>query len=183
MTTTRLGALGVLLAVAVAAPVTLLWPGHAAARSLTRAQMLAYERVVDPLVSRGGQVVEDGMKPALGDLTHDHVTPPSYIAHEAEGWAASLNDVRGQVAAVKTPHPLTTARASLLSALDLYISAARTFRAAALASGAQRNALVTEGLNQAQHADTVFDQAAKVIQAQRRLLRLAPSIYFPDPQG
>ena len=182
MISVRVAALGVLLAVAVMVPVTLVF-GQTSSPRLTRAAMLAYEKSVDPLVSRGGQVVEQGMKPALGDLSHDHITPPSYIAHEADGWAASLSDVRRELAAVTTPRQLSSARTSLLAALNLYVSAARTFHDAALAKGAEQSALITHGIDQAQHADTIFDQAARVIQAQRRLLHLGPSAYFPDPQG
>ena len=180
--TLRTTAVGIAAAVTIAMVVVLV-AGSSHSHPITRAQIVAFERAVDPLVSRGGQVVQEGMKPALGDLTHDHVTPPSYIAHEADGWAASLTDVRRQIAAVRTPRQLTAARTSLLAALDLYVSAARTFRQAALATGAQRESLVKDGIAQAQHADTVFDQAARDIQTQRRSLHLSPSIYFPNPQG
>ena len=121
------------------------------------------------------------MKPALGDLAHDHITPPAYVAHEADGWLATLSDVRRRIAAARVAAALTPARQSLVGALDLYIGAAGSFRAAALAEGPARQDLITRGVDLAKRADTVFDRAARAIQADRRRLHLAPSAYFPDP--
>jgi len=174
-------ALGVALAVAIALPVTLLWPGKHAAPRVTRAQITAYEQGIDPLLSQAGQVVEEGMKPAVTDLDHDHVTPPAFIAHEADGWLSTLQSVRRSISALSTPRGLVAARTPIVASLDLYIQAATTFKAAALAPAAQRDALVTRGVAQATRADRVFDQGAIVIQRARRAVGLGVSAYLPDP--
>jgi hypothetical protein len=168
-------------AVAVAMSIVLALPGSSHSHAVTRAQILAFERAVDPLVTRGGQVVQEGMKPAVVDLDKDHVTPPAFIAHEADGWTATLSDVRRSIAAVKVASGLSAPRQTLVSALDMYVSAASTFKAAALAPAAQRKALITSGINKAQQADHIFDQAAAAIQAARRHLGLGASASFPDP--
>ena len=178
--TARMAAMSLALAFAVALPVTLLWPGGSS-NHLTRSQMLGFEKKIDPLVSQAGQVVEEGMKPALTDLEHDHVTPPAFIAHEADGWIATLTDVRTRIAAIRPPSALGGARSSIVASLDAYVEAARTFKAAALASPKQREALIQSGIDEATRADKVFDQGAIVIQRLRRSLGLGPSSSFPDP--
>ena len=179
--TARTGALALALAVAIALPVTLLWPGGKSTPRLTRGQITAYERGIDPLVSQAGQVVQEGMKPAITDLGHDHVTPPAFIAHEADGWLATFGTVRRSISALKTPRGLVAARTPILASLDLYVEAATTFKAAALAPAAQREALIARGIQEATRADHVFDQGAIVIQRARRGVGLGASAYFPDP--
>lgn len=169
------------LAVVIALPLAWLLPGAHAAPRATGKQITAYERGIDPLVSQAGQVVQEGMKPAITDLAHDHVTPPAFIAHEADGWLATLGSVRRSISALPTPRALVGARTPIVASLDLYIQAATTFKAAALASPANREALIGRGIQQATQADHVFDQGAIVIQRARRAAGLGPSAYFPDP--
>ena len=177
----RTTALGLAIAVAIVLPVTLLWPGGKATPKLTRTQITAYERGLDPLVSQAGQVVQEGMKPAVNDLNHDHVTPPAVIAHEADGWLETFGTVRSGISALATPRGLVAAKTPILASLDLYIEAARTFKAAALTPAAGREALIQRGIEQATRADHVFDQGAIVIQRARRAVGLGASAYFPDP--
>ena len=179
--TVRRGAVSLALAVVIALLLALLWPGSHAAPRATRAQITAFERGMDPLAVQAGQIVQEGMKPAVTDLDHDHVTPPAFIAHEADGWLSTLRDVRGRMSKVPTPRALVAARTPILASLDLYIEAATTFKAAALAPAASRAALVQRGIQQATRADHVFDQGAIVIQRARRAVGLGPSAYFPDP--
>jgi hypothetical protein len=179
--TARRGALSLALAVVIALLVAWLWPGDHATPRATRAQILAFERVVDPLASQAGQVVQEGMKPAVTDLDHDHITSPGFIALEANGWLATLQDVRRNISKVSTPRTLVAARSPILASLGLYIQAAATFKAAALAPAAGRDAVIQRGIQQATQADHVFDQGAIVIQRARRAVGLGPSAYFPDP--
>jgi hypothetical protein len=172
---------GVAAALAIAMSIVVATSGASPQRGVTRAQIVAFEHAVDPLVSRGGQVIQEGMKPAVTDLDRDHVTPPAFIAHEADGWASALSDVRQRIAGLTVPAGLTAQRRTLLSALDMYVAAAHTFKQAAVAPAAQRKALISNGISQAQSADRIFDQAAAAIQADRRHVGLAPSEYFPDP--
>jgi len=179
--TAKRGALSLTLAVVIAAFVASSWPGAHPAPRATRAQIAAFERVVDPLAAQAGQVVQEGMKPAVTDLDHDHVTPPAFIAHEADGWLATLHQVRTDMAKTPAPRALVAARTPILASLDLYIQAAETFKAAALAPAGSRAAIVQRGIAQATRADQVFDQGAIVVQRARRAAGLGPSAYFPDP--
>src|SRR3954469_4545047 len=96
----------------------------------TRAQEQRFEAAVVPLVTEGGRVVEQGMKPALHDLTTDHVTTASFIAVEAAQWQSTLDRVRTGVAQVPAAGKLRLARQRLVAALGLYAEAAGDFRAA-----------------------------------------------------
>src|SRR3954454_5252931 len=124
----------------------------------TRAQEQRFEAAVVPFVTDGGRVVEQGMKPALHDLTTDHVTPPAFIATEATQWRGTLQHVGSQLAGVHANGRLKRARDQFVAALGLYADAAAQFRSAALAAGEQRAQLVDAGIATAKHADTTFDQ-------------------------
>ena len=112
----------------------------------TRAQEQRFEAAVAPLVTDGGRVVEQGMKPALHDLTTDHVTPPAFIATEATQWRATLSRIGTQLAGVRASGQLARARARLVAALGMYADAAAQFRSAALATGAEREQLIDRGI-------------------------------------
>src|SRR5438270_12403589 len=90
----------------------------------TRTQEQRFEAAVVPLVTDGGRVVEQGMKPALHDLTTDHVTPPAFIATEATQWRDSLQHVGSQLAGVHASGRLAQARDRFVAALGLYTDAA-----------------------------------------------------------
>ena len=166
---------------AVSAAAAVLAAGTSSSHRPTRAQEQAFEQAVVPLVTEGGRVVEQGMKPALHDLTTDHVTPPAFIAVEAGQWKATLQRVQRGVAAVHTVGTLRTARARLVAALALYEQAAVEFKAAAQASGAARQQLIDSGIATAKRGDATYDAGATTVQAVRRSLGLGPSASFPDP--
>lgn len=153
-------------------------PAH---HHVTRAQEQAFEANVVPLVTDGGRVVEDGMKPALHDLTTDHVTPPSFIAGEATQWQATLQRDGHDLAAVRATGQLARARDLLVRAVGIYAAAAADFHAAALATGAERNRLIDSGIATAERGDATYDEGAAIVQALRRSLGLGPSASFPDP--
>ena len=142
-------------------------------------ELRSFEAKLTPLVQSGGQVVEQSMKPALDDLRYDHVTPASFMAKEAQGWVLSLTQVRRDVLALKATRDLAQVRDTLAASLDKYVQAARTFRAAILASGADREALLSTGLSQARAADLVYDRGSQQLQVIRHRLGLEPSPYFP----
>lgn len=147
----------------------------------TRGQEQRFEAAVVPLVTEGGRVVEEGMKPALHDLTTDHVTPPAFIATEAAQWQATLTRVGQQLGTVRASGRLDRARDRLVAALATYADAAASFHAAALASGSRRDQLIDEGIATAKRGDATYDKGATIVQAVRRSLGLGPSASFPDP--
>ena len=148
-----------------------------------KAALLAYEKQVVPLVQDGGRVVEQGMRPAVHDLQVDHVVPGWQIAREGDGWIASLTGVRREVARVSAPDGLRPAQQAFVEALDEYVDAARTFRAAALATGARRTELLDEGIRQAELADHTYDRGSAVVQGIRHDVGLPSSPYFPEVSG
>ncbi len=154
---------------------------RSSAPSLTRARLVAYESAVLVPLREGGATVEQGIKPALADLTERHVTPPAVIAGEADGWVRDLTSVRARVGAVAPPDELREAARLFDRALEQYLEAARTFRAAAAASAVQRRALLDGGYAVARAADATYDDAARVIQRWRHRLGLPSTPDFPDP--
>jgi hypothetical protein len=176
----RLVIVAAVIAAVSAAAVVLAATTASSSRS-TRAQEQAFEKAVAPLVTEGGRVVEQGMKPALHDLTTDHVTPPSFIAGEANQWQSTLErDGRG-VAVVHATGKLRVARDRLVAAIGLYAQAAGQFRSAALASGAPQQQLIDAGIATAKLGDATYDEGATIVQAVRRSLGLGSSASFPDP--
>src|SRR4051812_1894486 len=128
----------------------------------TRAQEQRFEAAVVPLVTDGGRVVEQGMKPALHDLTTDHVTPPAFIATEATQWRATLERVGAQLAGVRAGGRLAQARARIVAALGLYADAAAEFHSAALATGSEREQLIDRGIATAKRGDATYDEGAAI---------------------
>jgi hypothetical protein len=176
----RLVVLAAVIAAVSAAAVVLAATTSSASRP-NRAQEQAFEHAVVPLVTEGGRVVEQGMKPALHDLTTDHVTPSSFIAVEASQWQSTLDRVRTGLAGVRTVGQLRLARSRLVAALGLYAEAAADFRAAALTSGNRQRQLIDSGIATAKRGDATYDEGATIVQALRRSLGLGPSASFPDP--
>jgi hypothetical protein len=151
---------------------------------LRRAELLAYEDRLLPLVQDGGRVVEQGMKPAMDDLRNQHIVPARVIAQEGDGWVASLTSVRSKVQALPAPHAVSPAQRAFLQALDEYVVAARAFRAAAqTAPGAARNARIDEGVRHAEQADATYDRGAAILQRLRRSLGLRADPNFPEVSG
>jgi hypothetical protein len=151
--------------------------------AVSKPALLAYEKQLVPLVQDGGRVVEHGMRPAVHDLQVEHIVPGWQIAREGDGWITNLTEVRRKVARVSTPSGLRPAQDAFLEALDEYVVAARTFRAAALATGARRTELLDKGVSQAEVADHTYDRGSAVVQGIRHELGLPSSPYFPEVSG
>jgi hypothetical protein len=149
--------------------------------SLTAKQLVAYQAAIHPPLSDGGRTVEQGMKPALADITDGGQVPVSAIAAESDRWVADLNAVRAKVAAVPPPGELRDAAALFDRALERYVAAAAAFGRAARAPVEQRQALLDEGIASAREADRTYDDASRVIQQWRRRLGLGATSDFPDP--
>lgn len=152
-----------------------------AAMRYDRASLLAWEARVVPLVQQGGQVVEDGMKPAINDLLYQHVTPPAFIVHEAQAWAQALTRVRTQLAALTPPSSMQSATGFLDRAMAGYVSAAHAFRrAAASPAGHVRRHFVRVGRHRGVAADALYDNAAALIQRERHRVGLPTDVNFPS---
>ena len=149
--------------------------------AVTKAELEAWEKAILVPLQQGGKTVEQGMKPAVADLTDRHVVPPYVIAKEADGWAEALARVKADVAAVATPEALRPAQADFVVAIDVYIAAAREFAAAARApEGPERDRLVASGRDKGAEADRVYDRGGHLVQRIRHSLGLPSSPSFPE---
>lgn len=155
--------------------------GATASSAPTKAQLTALEAQLVPLVQRGGQVIQEGMKPAINDLRYDHVTPAAFMAIEADGWIRTLGQVRAEVRAVAVDDSLIEVRDRVVTALSGYIQAAERLRLAMRATGPEQARMVREGVAVAQAADADYDRGAALLQSARRRLGLPANPYFPDP--
>jgi hypothetical protein len=156
--------------------------GHGKSARVTRAELVAYEASILPIVQDGGKTVEEGMKPALTDLLHRHITPPSFIVKEGDAWIAELSRVRQQLVAVTPPPDLAPASRLLAQSLDYYLTAARDFRAAAAATSKSERARFADlGVRAGEAGDAVYDRGSAVIQHARQRLGLPLNPNFPSP--
>lgn len=152
----------------------------AAASRTTVVDLLSYEKQLVPVVTEGGELVEQSMKPALRDLRYDHVTPPSFMATEAEQWTIRLASVRARVMAIKTVPELSAVSRAIADAIDGYGEAARYFRSAFVAeAGPARDQLVSQGITSARAADQRYDRASAGLQSIRHRLGLPANPNFP----
>lgn len=148
--------------------------------ALTAAALTAYEQAILPSLRDGGRVIEQGVKPDLGDLGSGKISGTAFADH-ADGFLAELERVRTAVAAVTPPSPLRPAADGFDAALARYEQAVREFKAAALTPRAGREAALAKGYATAQSADTLYDSAGAVIQRWRVRLGLGTSADFPSP--
>jgi hypothetical protein len=147
---------------------------------LTRHQLLSYERQLTPIVKDGGGTVQEGLKPAITDLTQSHIVPPASIANEADRWAASLRQDRAKLAAVHpVPATLRAMHQKFLDALNGYAAAADALAAAGRAPAAGRSAALSRVYRAGQSADTVYDEASAALQQARKQLGLGADPDYP----
>ncbi|MEA3077758.1 MAG: hypothetical protein QOF60_2666, partial [Actinomycetota bacterium] len=150
-------------------------------RTPSRQQLEAYEDALTPHAKRGGFIVEEGLKYGLGQVSRDEGGP---VPFQAISWADQLTDVRREFNAQShfvRGTRLEPAVADFDAAFALYIDAARTIGAAAIASGEPRRKLVDQAAETGRRADANYDAASALIQRFRREHGLPPTARFPDP--
>lgn len=164
------------VAAGVAGYLALTNEGSAGTPRPSRAHVEAYEDTVHPLLRRGGQVVEQGMKPAVQTIARNE---PTQATFQAVSWVAELEAVHRETAAVAPPRGLERAHTLFLESLTLYTSAAQTIGAAAIATGEPREKLLADAVAKARQADDVYDKASSMLQSARRRAGLPASERFP----
>ena len=103
----------------------------------------AFLETIEPLLQEGGQVVAIGLKPGVTDVS-DERYPQDVLVTMATGWMASLERIRGEIAATDPPRALADAHRLYVGALDGYVNTAAAVTAAASATDAERRAQLTE---------------------------------------
>jgi hypothetical protein len=135
--------------------------------------VVAWEDAVHPLLESGGQVVALGPRKGIGQLRDGSVRAAA-MTDMAGGWVRRLSELQRQIAAVPTPASLRHAHELLDVAMTGYVQASRDLQAAANASGARREALLTAAAAAGTAADKTYDEAVASIASLRDQLNLPP---------
>lgn len=145
------------------------------------AVLTAYTTALRGPTSDGGQVVEEEMKPSIGEFTQGQVDAATFT-ERARGWQIALRSVKDRIDRIPTPPAIAAARGLFDQAMDGYIAAARLFEQAGGApAGAARDAAITKAIDQARAADAQYDQAALVVQRALAAAGLQPDTALPNP--
>jgi hypothetical protein len=150
-------------------------PAHPDTAALT-----AYTAALGAPTREGGRIVQQEMKPSLGEFERGETDAPTFVVR-ARGWQLELARVRDQLDHISVPPAIASAGGLFHRAMQAYIDAARLFEQAGEATQAQRQAAIDRAVAQARQADTDFDQAAAVVQRALRNAGLPPDHNLPDP--
>jgi hypothetical protein len=148
---------------------------HPDAKALT-----AYTQALRAPTSQGGQVVQEQMKPSIGEFEQGQVDPGTFVSR-ARGWQLAMQRVKDQIDKIPVPPFIAAAGGYFDQSMDAYIAAARLFEQAATVPEAQRQAAIAKAITQAQAADHLFDQAAVVVQRALAAAGLPPDDALPNP--
>lgn len=143
------------------------------------AALTAYTRALAAPTREGGRIVQQEMKPSLGDFTAGRLDAAQFIAR-ARGWQQELGRVRRQLDQVPVPPAIASAGPLFDVAMDAYVHAARLFEEAGLAPAEQRQAALGLAIAAARQADGDFDRAAAVVQRALVAAGLPPDHSLPD---
>jgi len=145
------------------------------------AELTAYTSALRGPTSDGGQVVEQEMKPSIGEFSQGQVDAATFVAR-ARGWQIALRQVRDRIDHIPVPPAIAAARGLFDQAMDDYVAAAKLFEQAGnTPAGAAREAAITKAIDQARAADAQFDQAAAVVQRALAAAGLQPDTALPNP--
>lgn len=145
------------------------------------AVLTTYTTALRGPTSDGGRIVEEEMKPSIGELSQGQVDPTTF-AQRARGWELDLTRVRDELDRIPVPPAIASAGPLFHQAMDAYIAAARLFeQAAAIPASAQRDAAIQTAITQAQSADRQYDAAALVVQRALAAAGLQPDSALPNP--
>lgn len=136
-----------------------------------------YVDALQPLAVDAGRVVELGIKDALQQVGAGEASDPA-LARSARSYARQLTGVRAEIVALDEPAGLDDS--GFVEAIDSYVAAARSLEAAALASGAQRSALIDDVTEQGRAADDDWDRAAGAVQDHLGEVGLPKADWLPD---
>lgn len=153
-----------------------------ASRRSDRALLLDYEETIFPHAQRGGQLVQQEIKPSVNGFDRGSL-PPKRLIEFAQNWDRIMREVRADFSAATPPSFLGDVEQRWTRAFDGYLDAIRLFASAARATGAERESLYQRAIGAAERADDLYDQASAVLQGWRRRLGLPPTSRFPDPEA
>lgn len=149
-------------------------------RRSDRSAIVAYEKAVLPPIRDAGRIVEQEMKPTLGDIAEGRITDAELLARAA-AWQRVFERARGEILALDPPGFLTDMEVKWRVAMDAYLEAVAAFEGIARAAPGDREGAINQAIERGDQADRLFDDAAGLIQFHRRRLGLGSSSNLPDP--
>lgn len=150
----------------------------------TSSAVVTYQAQVVPIVKDWGSVEVMGMRPAVADLrTGTDLGRPEIVAVQARAWRAALETDRAKLAALTPPAELRPMAALMDASMGLYLQAVQRFLDATAATGAQRGALLDQGIAAAREGADVYDRASAVLHQVRRAHGLPVTTEFPHGTG
>lgn len=172
-------------ALAATLPIGALWAGSRGSRQSPADEARAvrdYADAITPIVFDGGRVVATGIRPRLAELSLGDVTPEQFEA-EADGWRASLGQVRTRLGAVPVPARLREAARLYDLALRQYVEAIDAFVDASAQPPEQVAAAITAAVPVAERADRTYDRADALVQRELARLHLPTRDELPTGTG
>jgi hypothetical protein len=142
--------------------------------------LTAYTAALRPPTTEGGRIVQQEMKPSLGEFSSGSIDAGNFISR-ARGWQLAMARVRDQIGAITPPSVIASARPLFVAAMDDYVHAAQLFEQAGAAPQDQRTAALDAAIAAARGADQAFDRAAAVVQRALRAAGLPIDSALPDP--
>jgi hypothetical protein len=139
-----------------------------------------YTAALRPPTTEGGRIVQQEMKPSLGELARGTIDGPNFVSR-ARGWQLALGRVRDRLRGIKPPAAIASAGPLFVAAMDDYIHAAQLFEQAGAAPEDQRSPALNTAIAAARAADQAFDRAAAVVQHALRAAGLPVDSALPNP--
>jgi hypothetical protein len=179
-------ALGVVVLAVAAGMIVLLAVNSSGGGSATptpradAAVLTAYTQALRGPTSEGGRVVQQLMKPSIGEFEQGQVDAATFESR-ARGWILALQRVKQQLDRISVPPVIASAGPLFGQAMDAYIQAAQIFEQAAAAPMAERTAALDRGRQAGRDADRLYDRAAAVVQRALRAAGLPTDAALPDP--
>lgn len=145
------------------------------------ARLTTYEAAITPTLQSAGAMVEQEIKPSIASL-EDGSLSAAGMRSRAVSWRTRFDQARAALARVAVPAGLTKAAADFDRAFQQYEAAVALLATVPnSATGTPNPAQVQAAATAAHQADVLYDQAAAVIQALRRVAGLGPTVDLPDP--
>jgi hypothetical protein len=144
-------------------------PGRIAAQ---RAQLVAYEQNLEPIIDQAGEVVARGLRAGVDDI-HASRYDDQTLATMTQAWADDLGRLRARLDRLDPPAFLARAHGLYLDSLAAYVGVADRLMAAVAAHQQERIELVLQAAHRGESADAVYDRADALIDSHRRRLGLS----------
>jgi hypothetical protein len=143
-----------------------------------RGRVQRYAETISPLAFEGGRIIQERIKPAIGDLVDGKVTPEDF-RRQAAAWKHDLEEIRKAFAKAPSPPKLTPAKQLFDEAMRGYVAAVDEFVRASSQSGTpdEIDAALEPGRVLARRADKTYDRARRLVQSELRRVGLPESVF------